>query len=96
LLIESDEAAAAELVYEEMRAHGSQPNYHEDLWALTSLMTRSRDPEIMDKVIEWINNPNTPQPVAPMLQEFLKEYRRPVQSPMFRIPGRTRALTNGE
>jgi len=77
LLIESDEATASELIYEEMRAHGNQPNYHEDLWALASLMTNSRDPEIEDKVIGWINNPDTPPPVVPMLQEFLKEYRRP-------------------
>jgi hypothetical protein len=81
LLIESDEAAATELIYEEMRAHGNQPNYHEDLWALASLMTHSRDPEITDKVLEWINSPDTPQSVAPMLQEFLKEYRRPEPKP---------------
>jgi len=81
LLIETDEATASELIYEEMRAHGRQPDYLEDLWALASLMTYSRDPEIEDKVIGWINNPDTPSPVIPMLQEFLKEYRRPDAKP---------------
>jgi hypothetical protein len=81
LLIESDEATATDLIYEEMRAHGNQTNYHEDLWALASLMTYSRDPEIEDKVIGWMNNPDTPQPVIPMLQEFIKEYRKPESQP---------------
>jgi hypothetical protein len=91
LLIETEEAAAAELIYEEMRAHGNQPNHHEDLWALASLMTHSRDPEITDKVFEWINSPNTPQSVAPMLQEFLKEYRRPDPKPDVPDPWAERA-----
>lgn len=77
LLIEVDETTASELMYEEMRMHGDLPNYHEDLWALASLLVHSRDPEIEDKVLEWINDPKTPKPVVPMLQEFLKESRRP-------------------
>jgi hypothetical protein len=60
-----------------MRVHGKSPNYHEDLWALTSLLAHSHDPQIEEKVLEWINIPQLPEPVVPMLQEFLKDYRRP-------------------
>ena len=55
--------------------HGKSPNYHEDLWALASLLAHSRDPDIEEKVLGWINIPQTPEPVIPMLQEFLKDYR---------------------
>jgi hypothetical protein len=77
LLIEAGETTASELIYDEMRVHGNSPNYHEDLWALTSLMAHSQDPDIEEKVLGWINVPQTPKPVIPMLQEFLKDYRRP-------------------
>jgi hypothetical protein len=77
LLTEVDETTTSELIYEEMRIHGKQASYVEDLWALASLLVHSRDPEIEDKVLEWINSPLIPELVVPMLQEFLKEYRRP-------------------
>jgi tetratricopeptide (TPR) repeat protein len=77
LLIEAGETTSSELIFDEMRVHGKSPNYHEDLWALTSLLAHSHDPEIEDKVLEWINIPQIPEPVIPMLQEFLKDYRRP-------------------
>jgi hypothetical protein len=60
-----------------MRVHGKSPNYQEDLWALASLLVHGRDPDIEEKVLGWINVPQTPEAVLPMLQEFLKEYRRP-------------------
>jgi hypothetical protein len=75
LLIEVDETTSSDLIYEEMRVHGKNPNYHEDLWALASLLANSRDPDIEEKVLGWINIPQTPEPVVPMLQEFLKDYR---------------------
>jgi hypothetical protein len=77
LMIEADETTSSELIYDEMRVHGKFPNYHEDLWALASLLAHSRDPDIEEKVLGWINVPQTPEPVVPMLQEFLKDYRRP-------------------
>jgi hypothetical protein len=77
LLIEADETTSSELIYDEMRVHGKIPNYHEDLWALASLLAHSRDPDIEEKVLGWINVPQTPEPVVPMLQEFLKDYRHP-------------------
>ena len=77
LLIEAGETTSSELIFDEMRVHGKSPNYHEDLWALTSLLAHSHDPEIEEKVLEWINIPQIPEPVVPMLQEFLKDYRRP-------------------
>jgi hypothetical protein len=77
LLIEVDETTSSELIYEEMRMHGKSPTCHEDLWALASLLGNSRDPDIEEKVLGWINVPQTPEPVIPMLQEFLKDYRRP-------------------
>lgn len=87
LLIEVDETTSTELIYDEMRVHGKSPNYHEDLWALASLLTHSRDPDIEEKVLGWINVPQTPEQVSPMLQEFLKEYRRP--EPVMLQPGVT-------
>ncbi len=75
LLIEVDDTASSELIYEELRMHGKSPNYHEDLWALASLLVNSRDPDIEEKVLGWINIPQTPEPVLPMLQDFLKDYR---------------------
>jgi hypothetical protein len=77
LLIEVDEPTTSDLIYDEMRLHGKNPNYHEDLWALASLLAHSRDPEIEDKVLGWINSPQTPEQVLPMLQEFLKDFQRP-------------------
>ena len=77
LLIEVDEITSSELIFDELRMHGKSPNYHEDLWALTSLLVHSHDPDIEDKVLDWINAPQTPEAVIAMLQEFLKEYRRP-------------------
>jgi hypothetical protein len=77
LLIEADETTSSELIYDEMRVHGKSPSYHEDLWALASLLAHSRDPDIEEKALGWINVPQTPEPVIPMLQEFLKEYCRP-------------------
>jgi hypothetical protein len=77
LLIEVDEPTSSDLIYEEMRTHGKSPNYHEDLWALASLLAHSHDPDIEEKVLGWINVPQTPEPVLPMLQEFLKDYRQP-------------------
>ena len=77
LLMEAGETTSSELIYDEMRVHGKSPNYHEDLWALTTLLAQSNDPEIEEKVLGWINVPQTPEAVVPMLQEFLKDYRRP-------------------
>jgi len=74
LLIEVNETTSTELIYDEMRVHGKSPNYHEDLWALASLLAHSRDPDIEEKVLGWINATQTPEQVTPMLQEFLKEY----------------------
>jgi len=87
LLVEVDETTSSDLIYEEMRVHGKTPNYQEDLWALAGLLAHSRDPDIEEKVLGWINVPQTPEPVIPMLQEFLKDYRRPDPVPL--KPGNT-------
>jgi len=77
LLIEVQDLTAAQRIYDELCVHGANANYHEDLWALTILLAQSRDPEIEDQVVEWLNSPETPAAVVPMLQEFLKDYRKP-------------------
>jgi len=44
---------------------------------LTMLLSQSRDPEIEDQVMGWLNSAETPSAVLPMLQEFLKDFRKP-------------------
>ncbi len=77
LLMDVQDLTASQRIYDELCVHGSNPDYHEDLWALTILLAQSRDPEIENQVLEWLNSPETPAVVVPMLQEFLKENRGP-------------------
>ena len=74
------EPAAVDLVLEELRAHGENPAYREDLSALVGLLLNSRDPETQDKVMALLNSPQTPRAIAAMLEDFLKEYRPPAPS----------------
>lgn len=80
LLIEVQDLTAGQRIYDELCVHGAKAVFHEDLWALTLLLAQSRDAEIEEQVLEWLNSPNTPAPVVPMLQEFLKDYRKPTAS----------------
>jgi hypothetical protein len=77
ILMEAQDLKGSQLIYDELCVHGRDANYREDLWALTMLLSQSRDPEIEDQVMGWLNSAETPSAVVPMLQEFLKDFRKP-------------------
>jgi hypothetical protein len=72
VLVESGEASAADLILEELRVHGENPAYREDLIALLDLLRGSRDPQAEDKILGVINASETSTLVAAMLRDFLK------------------------
>jgi tetratricopeptide (TPR) repeat protein len=80
LFAEVDEVTTVELALEELRAHGDNPDYREDLAALTDVLKGSRDPQLEDKVLGAINAPSTSPAVVELLRKFLEEYR-PATSP---------------
>jgi hypothetical protein len=79
LFADVDEPATAELVLEELRAHGGNPRYQEDLTALMEVLQTCRDPEIEDKILDAVNSPATNPAVLPLLRKFLEEYRPPAR-----------------
>jgi hypothetical protein len=72
LLVDSDEPSAVDRILEEVLVHAHDPNYHEDLLALTELLGRAPDPATEDKVLQIINSPETPHPSAALLESVLK------------------------
>jgi hypothetical protein len=72
LLVDCDEASAVDRILEEFVVHGGDPNYREDLLALTELLSQARDPETEDKVVQLLNREETPRAVAEMLEGFLR------------------------
>jgi len=88
LLIETDDAEATDLVLEELRVHGADSVYHEDLSVLFELLLRSRDPEIQDRILDMMNDPRRPPAATSLLQDFLKRYIAP--DPKTALPERRR------
>jgi len=72
LLIELHEPEAVDRIMEELRAHGDDPTFREDLLALIELLSKSSDPETEDKIMQVLNDPETPRTASQMLEEFLK------------------------
>ena len=72
LLIESNEPEAVDRIIEELRAHADDPTFREDLLALIELLSRSSDPDMEDKIMQVLNDPQTPRPASEILEEFLK------------------------
>jgi hypothetical protein len=77
LLLESSDIIGVDLILEEFRMHGKSAAYQEDLAALSELLSKARDPETEEKVLQLLNDPETPRPVADMLEEFIRNYRKP-------------------
>jgi hypothetical protein len=71
LLVECDEPSAVDRILEEVLTHGNDPDYHEDLVALTELLERARDPDTEDKVLQVINSPETSRAAVKLLEGFL-------------------------
>jgi hypothetical protein len=76
VFVEVGELTAADLVVEELRAHGENPSYLEDLIALMEVLHGCRDPELEDKILDAVNSPSTSAAVRPLLRKFLEEHRR--------------------
>jgi hypothetical protein len=72
LLIESNESEAVDRIIEELRAHADDATFREDLLALIELLSRSSDPATEDKIMQVLNDPQTPRPASEMLEQFLK------------------------
>jgi hypothetical protein len=72
LLIESNEPDAVERIMEELRAHAEDPNFREDLLALVELLSKSSDPGTEDKIMQVLNDPESPGATVQILEQFLK------------------------
>jgi tetratricopeptide (TPR) repeat protein len=72
LLIESNEPEAVPRIMEELRAHADDPTFREDLLALIELLSKSSDPETEDKIMQVLNDPQTPRAASEMLEQFLR------------------------
>jgi hypothetical protein len=77
LFVRVNEVLTVELALEELRVHGGNPNYLEDLSALLSVLQGCRDPETEDKVLGAINARGFPAAAQPLLKTFLRDYRKP-------------------
>ena len=75
LFAEVDEPSTVELILEELRAHGDDPRYQEDLAALMEVLQTCRDPEIEDKILDAVNSPAMNAAVVPLLRKFLEGFR---------------------
>ena len=79
LLVRTDEPSTVDLAIEEVRVHGDNPMFQEDLSALLDVLQQSRDPETEDKILGALNAPDVPEAARALLQTFLKNYQ--VQEP---------------
>ena len=79
VFVEVDELLTVELVLEELRAHGENAAYAEDLAALLEALHASRDPELEDKILDAVKSTSTNPSIQPLLRKFLEEHR-PVET----------------
>jgi hypothetical protein len=75
LFVDVDEVSTVELVLDELRAHGENSAYLEDLATLMETLHGCRDPELEDKILDAVNSPATTKAVQPLLRKFLEEHR---------------------
>jgi hypothetical protein len=73
ILVDCEEPSAVDRILEEFVVHGGDPDFREDLLALAELLSRARDPETEDKVLDVLNNEGTPRAVVEMLENVLKD-----------------------
>jgi tetratricopeptide (TPR) repeat protein len=72
LLIESNEPEAVDRIMEELRAHADDPTFREDLLALIEVLSKSANPETEYKIMQVLNDPQTPRSATGILEEFLR------------------------
>jgi hypothetical protein len=75
LFVDVDELTTVDLALEELRAHGENADYQEDLGALLAVLQGCRDPEMEDKLLGAINASNTSPRVRTLLRKFLEEHQ---------------------
>ena len=75
LFVDVDEPTTVELILEELRAHGEDPRYQEDLAALMEVLLKSRDPELEDKILGAINGSSASPAEVALLNNFLEAHR---------------------
>lgn len=73
LLIDCEEPSAVDRILEEVIVHGDDPTFREDLIALVDLLSRAKDPETEDKILQILNSDDTPKAAVRMLESFLKD-----------------------
>jgi hypothetical protein len=79
LLIDCDEPSTVDRILEEVLVHADDPDYREDLIAVTELLARARDPETEDKVLQVINSPEASRTAVALLESFLINTKAPGQ-----------------
>ena len=77
LLIDCEEPSAVDRILEEVIVHGDDPTFREDLIALLELLSRARDPETEDKILQLVNSDSTPKTTVKMLESFLRDAATP-------------------
>ena len=65
LFVAVDEPKTVDLVLEELRAHGGNPRYLEDLATLMEVLQTCGDPETEDKILDAVNSAKTESRGAP-------------------------------
>ncbi len=81
LLIESGDSDGVDRILEEVKAHIEDPNFREDLLVLIELLSKSSDPQTEEKIMQVMNDPETPPQASQMLEQFLKTSARPGPKP---------------
>lgn len=81
LFVEVDELSTVDQALEELRVHGGDPDYQQDLAALLDVLQLCRDPELENKILGALNSPETDPLVLPLLHTFVREYQRPATQP---------------
>ena len=72
LFVDVDELTTVELVLEELRAHGDNPDYREDLAALMEVLKGcAGSRRFEDKILDAVNSPAMNAAVVPLLRKFL-------------------------
>ena len=77
LCVEVDEPHTVDLALEELRAHGEVAEFHEDLTALVHVLACCRDPEMQDKILAAVNQPDDTGFVRTILATLLQQQTLP-------------------
>jgi hypothetical protein len=77
LLAESEAMETVDMTLDEAMRHAGDPAFEEDLRTVLGFLPLARDPDTLPKILERLNDPDSPQEAAAMLEGFLKIWREP-------------------